>query len=71
MGGKLPRIVGLSFEVRREFLVDTIHGVVIDSRACLDGGCRIQKKPRIGVIRGVLLREVNIMLLQVPILCFN
>ena len=28
MGKKLPRIVGLSFEVWREFLADTIHGVI-------------------------------------------
>jgi hypothetical protein len=36
MEEKLPRIVGLRFEVRREFLVDTNHGVVIDSRACVE-----------------------------------
>ena len=28
MGEKLPRIEGLSFEVRREFLVDMNHGVI-------------------------------------------
>ena len=38
MGEMLPRIVGLSFEVRREFRVDTIHGVAIDSWDSLNGG---------------------------------
>ncbi len=53
----LPRIGGLNFEVRREFLVDTIHGVAIDSQSDLDGGCRIQKTSRIGMTKGVLQRE--------------
>lgn len=45
MGEKLPRIVGLSFEVRREFLVDTNHGVVIDSRACVEMWPRKMRMP--------------------------
>ena len=49
MGEKLPRIVGLSFEVWREFLVDTNHGVAIDSWDSLNGG-GAEKKHRIEIV---------------------